>query len=1399
MSAGPVAVAPEADAAVRAPEPRAPSRAPEPVPAARGAPAGRAAAAAETPTTLEGAMSFLLQLGAEQIEIALEGQGVRVTRSEIRVDLAARGLGLPGLRLTSLTLRRGADGLPSGGSLAGDISAPFVQGSAHLDVDAQGNLSGGGHGTFAVAVLGNPQVTFNYEQRRWSGGVTIEGRNLRLPISNVVVDEGRATVSFAGDQLTGKLDATFHHAALGNGRIGVTLSNRGVEGTGGFDLTIPLLQGSHGDFSFVDNRLSANLALTAAAVRTPIPGFSLTNLNGNIALADGQVSGTFGLTAAYQGLATLTLANVGVGPRGFTGAHGTIDVTAPAIAGSRGAFDLDARGRPSGTLTIQSDRIPIPALRRGSITITLRPDGGVDLAGAGQVEIGPATGDFTASYENGVLGLDVGARVTVPPLQPIVLNLHYLDGDLRGDVTTGVTIGPLSGNVLLRYANHEFGGEGTLRYVMGRFDGSVHIVVDALGHISGDGTATFRLADWLQATIGLIVHPDLNVDAHGELAFPSEVTLFPAWRFERNFFSFEQEFPLWGITVPVVGSIGLIASVHANAGFRAAFGPGTLRNIRATGDVSTRPDQEPAFTISGDFNIPAGAEVVLIVGGGIGLAALIAKIEGGIDLNGIAGLYGAITLTPTFAYRNGEYVLRGEALLAAAAQLRASINAYARVVAGIGWLSGEVWRKDWNLAEWRYDTGWHVGLKAGIDYVLGQPFEPDVKFEPVEVDPTSIIHAAIPNSGEPVPAPPQPPAPQAQFTAAEGEATAAATTQPGGGPPPAGGAGSAAPAGAGGSAPAAPGAPAPGAAPAPAPATPATSGGPAAPASPQAQPIVDPPPAESAVPEDRTAEEQYLVYVYDNLEQYFQRKPAATAPPPSELRRRARPRRRKIVEPPKLGEALSRVDAAAAAPSAAPAPTPDEPERSRGAPLAPAVRERMEQALATDLTGVRVHTDEAAREGARAIGAEAYASGDHVYMGPSRSPNAHPAVLAHELAHVAQGTAPTGEAVGRRGSEAEREAERVAAAVERGEQPEPPRRKRGAEIHRLETPTGSPGAPAAPGASPPAEAAGAQAGKGPHIQFSAEELRRILTTPGDPKFEAALKQIESHDKVLERVRKEVYDTDIAKWRARESVDMRFPVATALPHRGVYGHTQVVLGDVWIIHGQSRETDVDTPQGLMASAIRQAGEAQGFGTHPQGEWDREGQFPVYLRDRDRQGQPLPDEDLTQPTPEALNRKPGDAGPKTNSQAHNLRLNAIGYAAMWDAGWAYHGGVWWRQEGPGSQADAEMKRQLQDYQAHHVVPVWLRSTTVNSGDVIENLAPWRADRHQINHATHHKVPPDVYAKTLVTDYRKFDVGTRFKIARFEEGVPSAPTPKATMTAPPPPYTWTEAEGPPLWWGE
>ena len=85
---------------------------------------------------------------------------------------------------------------------------------------------------------------------------------------------------------------------------------------------------------------------------------------------------------------------------------------------------------------------------------------------------------------------------------------------------------------------------------------------------------------------------------------------------------------------------------------------------------------------------------------------------------------------------------------------------------------------------------------------------------------------------------------------------------------------------------------------------------------------------------------------------------------------------------------------------------------SGGAPLATDVRAYFEPRFGRDLSDVRVHTDGAAAQAARAIDARAYTLGNHIAFAPgahapSRHDGAH--LLAHELAHVVQqdtGSAP---------------------------------------------------------------------------------------------------------------------------------------------------------------------------------------------------------------------------------------------------------------------------------------------------------------------------------------------------------------------------------------------------------
>ncbi len=75
-----------------------------------------------------------------------------------------------------------------------------------------------------------------------------------------------------------------------------------------------------------------------------------------------------------------------------------------------------------------------------------------------------------------------------------------------------------------------------------------------------------------------------------------------------------------------------------------------------------------------------------------------------------------------------------------------------------------------------------------------------------------------------------------------------------------------------------------------------------------------------------------------------------------------------------------------------------------GAPLDAAVRAHFEPRFGQSFADVRIHTDGAAQNSARFLGARAYAAGTHIVFAENPAPGSPRArqLLAHELAHVAQ-------------------------------------------------------------------------------------------------------------------------------------------------------------------------------------------------------------------------------------------------------------------------------------------------------------------------------------------------------------------------------------------------------------
>ncbi|MEW6173982.1 MAG: DUF4157 domain-containing protein [Bacillota bacterium] len=79
--------------------------------------------------------------------------------------------------------------------------------------------------------------------------------------------------------------------------------------------------------------------------------------------------------------------------------------------------------------------------------------------------------------------------------------------------------------------------------------------------------------------------------------------------------------------------------------------------------------------------------------------------------------------------------------------------------------------------------------------------------------------------------------------------------------------------------------------------------------------------------------------------------------------------------------------------------------KDSGEPLDRQVRGPMESGFDHDFSGVRVHTGGFAAQACRAMGAQAFTAGSHIFFGAGRFSPATPGgrrLLAHELAHVAQ-------------------------------------------------------------------------------------------------------------------------------------------------------------------------------------------------------------------------------------------------------------------------------------------------------------------------------------------------------------------------------------------------------------
>jgi hypothetical protein len=460
--------------------------------------------------------------------------------------------------------------------------------------------------------------------------------------------------------------------------------------------------------------LEATLGLTAdgIALDVDIPtdrldfGFFRVT-EANLTLAMGDEGLLFGGAAAFE------LDEIG---------SGAVIAKGPAIEGTFD-FDFDFVDPASISVRFEDEAWSfdaelgitegvVPGLQSGSIHVGITEEGNFLFDGEALVRLPgqseSATIKIAYSEEEGI---SIGGTVTLDTSAwPAIENaLPGISGALDATFDDGGLILRGQGNLAIGNAT------GIFNFAIGNYPVSEEGEFDQSGEpvdsfeAWGGGAISIKFGSYLTGTVGVRYTPEDEIVLSGGIALPPSITLFDAIERERDLVNFPRvEFPIFGVSIPVVGSIGVFGFIGGRLRGYATIGPATLDDSHA--DIEYTLGDPDSTVINGESHLNFGmdAGIELDIGGGLGLGAAVADLTGEVGIT--AGL--------DFAVDSGADLsldwtpLTG---LSLDLDLRGSftpsfrVGVYGRVAASVA-IYGEVWSERWDETLASFGSGLAVSV-----------------------------------------------------------------------------------------------------------------------------------------------------------------------------------------------------------------------------------------------------------------------------------------------------------------------------------------------------------------------------------------------------------------------------------------------------------------------------------------------------------------------------------------------------------------------------------------------------------------------------------------------------------------------------------------------------------------
>jgi hypothetical protein len=407
-------------------------------------------------------------------------------------------------------------------------------------------------------------------------------------------------------------------------------------------------------------------------------------------------------------------------------AEGKIKLNIPKI--DTAEFDLvyRAAGEKSGwtiDIKIESSQIKLPYVKGGSLTGHIAREQ-MDFSGKVNFEL---PGGNTAEAELKRQGNDwifIGSGTfKFPKLDDTKVGVSYNTSTETFIAwgSTGFTISSigLKGHlekvtfVAKKGDDLKVSGTGSLEIKKGKANGSAKVTLHESGKFSGKGHIQYQFTENITADAEVELDENEKLRVTGELTL-KRYELFKGHHDQKQLLDIN----LPPIPIPALSVGGAGVNIVIGGGISAGydFGPGVIEPLTfSAGFNPLENDPDLDLKVGGQVKIPVAAHLTASIHAGIELSITIAKVEGGIQIDGTIALKGGLNAEFKARYYQKKFEANLTPELDVELLLRLALTAYVLAQAGWGWLKVST-RKDWKLLEREIPTGVRLQVSAPFGY-----------------------------------------------------------------------------------------------------------------------------------------------------------------------------------------------------------------------------------------------------------------------------------------------------------------------------------------------------------------------------------------------------------------------------------------------------------------------------------------------------------------------------------------------------------------------------------------------------------------------------------------------------------------------------------------------------------